>query len=210
MERIIWDATCVDTFSQSNIGPSAIKPGSAAKAAEERKIVKYRSLSERFNFYPIAIENVGVFLAIYLWNPSAALVIWLAQTPEIPIRVSNFSNVYLLHFKEETAMRIWWQDLIDCLSDYCDFWIFIHCYHMYACSLVILSLHPWIDYIIILIEKFSTRKMMNGIKFGLVSIGRKMKLSKSSSLSRNDHSKLLKSCGCLNWLEKSIIMKQGE
>ena len=63
---MIWDATCVDTFSQSNIDSSAINPGSAAKAAEERKISKYRSLSSRFSFYPIAIETSGVFGKISL------------------------------------------------------------------------------------------------------------------------------------------------
>ena len=39
---------------------SAINPGSAAASAEESKVAKYLSLTDRFHFVPIAVETSGV------------------------------------------------------------------------------------------------------------------------------------------------------
>ena len=39
---------------------SALAPGSAAVAAEERKRTKYASLADRYIFEPVAMENTGV------------------------------------------------------------------------------------------------------------------------------------------------------
>ena len=57
---LVWDATCVDTYSASSLVSAAINPGSAADAAEERKRSKYASLVDRYQFEPIAIETTGV------------------------------------------------------------------------------------------------------------------------------------------------------
>ena len=57
---LIWDATCTDTFSTTNLVPSSIAPGSAATNAEDKKIAKYAPLCDRFHFIPIAVETSGV------------------------------------------------------------------------------------------------------------------------------------------------------
>ena len=57
---LIWDATCTDTFSSSMLVNSAVNPGSAANAAEERKIAKYGGLLDRYVFTPVAVETSGV------------------------------------------------------------------------------------------------------------------------------------------------------
>ena len=56
---LIWDATCVNTFSSSNIIRAALAAGSVADAAEVRKIAKYAVLGRRFIFQPVAVETSG-------------------------------------------------------------------------------------------------------------------------------------------------------
>ena len=63
---LIWDCTCTDTFSPTNLVSSATNPGSASTAAELRKIDKYAALSNSFHFIPIAVETSGVFGPITL------------------------------------------------------------------------------------------------------------------------------------------------
>ena len=58
---LVWDATCVDTFSASNIARSATNPGSAAREAEANKTTKYADLCSRYDFQPVAVETSGVF-----------------------------------------------------------------------------------------------------------------------------------------------------
>ena len=57
---LIWDATCVDTFSSSALIDSATEPGAAARAAEERKRRRYADLAQRYRFVPLAVETSGV------------------------------------------------------------------------------------------------------------------------------------------------------
>ena len=59
-KSMCWDATCVDTFSQSAVHDTAISPGAAADRAEQRKREKYAGLSDRYIFEPVAIETTGV------------------------------------------------------------------------------------------------------------------------------------------------------
>ena len=59
-KALLWDATCTDTFSPGNLVSSAVSPGSAARSAEESKVAKYASLTDRFHFVPVAIETSGV------------------------------------------------------------------------------------------------------------------------------------------------------
>ena len=59
-KSLCWDSTCVDTYCRSSIISCALNPGSAAKAAEEKKRAKYSELSVRFRFEPVAVETSGV------------------------------------------------------------------------------------------------------------------------------------------------------
>ena len=57
---LCWDATCVDSLSATAVIESAIESGSAAQLAEQRKRERYRDLSERYIFEPLAVETMGV------------------------------------------------------------------------------------------------------------------------------------------------------
>ena len=56
---LIWDATCVNTFSSSNLIRAALAAGYVADAAEVRKIAKYAKLGRSFIFQPVAVEMYG-------------------------------------------------------------------------------------------------------------------------------------------------------
>ena len=56
---LIWDATCVNTFTSSNLIRAALAAGSVADAAEVRKIAKYAELGRRFIFQSVAVETSG-------------------------------------------------------------------------------------------------------------------------------------------------------
>ncbi|GAU90647.1 hypothetical protein RvY_03036 [Ramazzottius varieornatus] len=57
-KHIVWDATVVDALALTNFAMSTVKAGSAADAAERRKITKYRN---------IAISSCSTLL---VWRPS--------------------------------------------------------------------------------------------------------------------------------------------
>ena len=59
-QSLVWDATCSDSFSCSNLIKSASDPGSVARQAEECKVTKYRTLSDRFHFVLLAVETSGI------------------------------------------------------------------------------------------------------------------------------------------------------
>ena len=62
VKSLVWDATCTTcTFSPSNIIRSAIQARAAVNEAESRKRYKYTSITDRFDFQPIAVETSGVF-----------------------------------------------------------------------------------------------------------------------------------------------------
>ena len=58
---LCWDATCVDTHSETQMNSSAVSAVGAADGAEERKRRKYAELGTRFRFEPVALETTGVF-----------------------------------------------------------------------------------------------------------------------------------------------------
>ena len=58
---LCWDATCTDTYADTNIYSSAVSVGHAAREAEERKRRKYGALGARFRFEPVAVETAGVY-----------------------------------------------------------------------------------------------------------------------------------------------------
>jgi len=57
---MVWDFTCTDTFCATNVRGSARQPGSAAAAAEARKLTHYQDLSRNYCVIPVAIETTGV------------------------------------------------------------------------------------------------------------------------------------------------------
>ena len=57
---LAWDATCTDTFADSAVAGSALRPGTAARAAETRKVQRYSSLTSQYLFVPLAVETSGV------------------------------------------------------------------------------------------------------------------------------------------------------
>jgi hypothetical protein len=56
---LIWDFTCPDTLAASHINRAVTGPGLVADDAEQRKTLKYRSLSPHYLFTPIAVETLG-------------------------------------------------------------------------------------------------------------------------------------------------------
>ena len=59
--NLCWDATCVNTFSETSVNDTAIEAGQAAAKAENAKRSKYPDLVRRYRFEPVAIETSGVF-----------------------------------------------------------------------------------------------------------------------------------------------------
>ena len=54
-----WDATCPDTYAASHA--NSVQAGSAAAAAESRKVAKYADNISGVDFVPVAIETSGVW-----------------------------------------------------------------------------------------------------------------------------------------------------
>ena len=59
-KSLVWDATCVDTFAQTNLIRCATETGAAAADAETRKLSKYSCLADRYIIQPVAVETSGV------------------------------------------------------------------------------------------------------------------------------------------------------
>ena len=71
---LIWDCTCVDSFSHSALALTATEPGTASRSAEVRKNLKYEGLCDRCIFQAIAIETPCVF-----GRDSNAFISWLGH-----------------------------------------------------------------------------------------------------------------------------------
>ena len=56
-----WDVTVPDTYAESHIGNTAIKPGAAAQKTAQNKIDKYSKLASTHIIYPFAIETAGTW-----------------------------------------------------------------------------------------------------------------------------------------------------
>ena len=54
---LIWDCTCVDSFSPSALALTATEPGSASRSSEVRRNLMYEGLCDRYIFQAIAIET---------------------------------------------------------------------------------------------------------------------------------------------------------
>ena len=64
---LIWDCTCVDSFSPSALALTATVPGSASRSAEVRKNLRYEGLCDRYIIQAIAIESS----CVYGWDTNA-------------------------------------------------------------------------------------------------------------------------------------------
>ena len=58
---LLWDSTCSDTLTGSNITAAVTRTGAVAEKAEQIKISKYRHLDSSYLFVPVAVETMGVF-----------------------------------------------------------------------------------------------------------------------------------------------------
>ena len=58
---LVWDFTCVDTFTSSYLSETSNRCGAAAELAEKKKTAKYRSMDQNFIFMPVAVESMGCF-----------------------------------------------------------------------------------------------------------------------------------------------------
>lgn len=56
---LVWDFTCPDTLAHSHVNTAVSGPGIVASEAEDRKRLKYASLSPLYCFVPIAVETLG-------------------------------------------------------------------------------------------------------------------------------------------------------
>lgn len=54
-----WDVTVIDTLAASYVMQSAVNAASAAEVAASRKEAKYSTLSQSYQFFPVAIETLG-------------------------------------------------------------------------------------------------------------------------------------------------------
>ena len=62
---LLWDYTCSDTLAASYREKAVSCSGNVAKAAEERKRIKYASLCQQYIFVPVGSETLGA------WGPEA-------------------------------------------------------------------------------------------------------------------------------------------
>jgi hypothetical protein len=56
---LAWDFTCPDTLAPSHLNIAINGPGVVACEAEDKKRVKYASLTSSFCFVPVAVETMG-------------------------------------------------------------------------------------------------------------------------------------------------------
>ena len=63
----MWDATCTDTFSPSDIRLAVSRMGAVAEKAEDLKMLNYFSLDSSYLFMPVAVETCGAF-GLKLWS----------------------------------------------------------------------------------------------------------------------------------------------
>ena len=82
-----WDVTVPDTYAESHVSSTAIKPRAAAERAAQSKIDKYTGLASTHIFCPFAIETAGA------WHETAIEV-----TQEIGRRITVITE-----YSRETA-----------------------------------------------------------------------------------------------------------
>ena len=97
---LVWDCTCVDTFSGAHLNRSAMEAGTAANSAEEHKRCKYAALAEAHQFEPIAVygkssgailKAIGRCLVEVTGEPRE--VNWFRQNLAIAIQRGNAFSI---------------------------------------------------------------------------------------------------------------------
>ena len=56
-----WNATVSDTYADSHVDKTAVKPGATADKAAQNKIEKYAGLTSTHIFYRFAVEAAGTW-----------------------------------------------------------------------------------------------------------------------------------------------------
>ena len=104
-KSLCWDATCADTFCQSILAETAMRPGAAADAAEERKRRHYSGLEARYRFEPVAVETSGVLgrsSSLFLYELDSRIsaatgdrreTSWLLQRISVAIARGNAASI---------------------------------------------------------------------------------------------------------------------
>ena len=102
---LCWDATCVNTYSESALNHSAMQPGTSAATAEENKRRKYTALTDRFLFAPLGFETGGPFgpgahttitqIGARLKRQSGDLreTLWLYQNLSLAVQRGNAATI---------------------------------------------------------------------------------------------------------------------
>ena len=57
----MWDYTCVDTFANTYLKETSVRPGAAAEKAETKKLKKYEEIGKTYHMVLIATETLGAF-----------------------------------------------------------------------------------------------------------------------------------------------------
>jgi len=71
---LLWDFTCSDTLTPSNVSTSSRGASRLANSAESAKIKEYSSLTTNFHFTPLSVETIGA------WGCCArSLVRWIGS-----------------------------------------------------------------------------------------------------------------------------------
>lgn len=77
----VWDFTCVNTVAASHIASASTRACAPCEGAENKKRSKYSSLSNVYDFNPVAVETMGP------WGPNACVFI-----NEIGKRLANVTG----------------------------------------------------------------------------------------------------------------------
>ena len=116
---LVWDATCTDTFSPSNMIRSSIQARAAANESECRKRSKYASLTDRFDFQPITVETSGVFsesTLIFLQNLGSRISsakgdvrerTWLTHLISMAVVRGNAISI-AMSCRRSFLTQVWW------------------------------------------------------------------------------------------------------
>ena len=60
-KSLIWDFTCVNTLCETYVKKASKEACSAASERENKKVEKYKNLSDNYHFVPVGVETYGAF-----------------------------------------------------------------------------------------------------------------------------------------------------
>ena len=101
---LVWDATCVDTFSPSHLSMTASEVCAAANQAEQTKIKKYSYITSHgymyHSFTPVAFETSGVCgprSMSFLTDLNCHIANTTGDKSSLAYLLQKFSEVGMLH-----------------------------------------------------------------------------------------------------------------